>query len=43
MDFMGSLIYGALKSEYFKAAVLKCVKLERAMVGVERIDILHSS
>lgn len=30
MDFMWSLIYCALKSEYFKAAVLKRVKLERA-------------
>lgn len=44
MDFMWSLIYcGALKSEYFKAVVLKCMKLERARVGIERVDILDSS
>lgn len=38
-----SLIYCALKSEYFKAAGLKCVTVERARVGVERVDILHGS
>lgn len=43
MDFMWSLIYCALKSEYFKAAVLKRMKLERARVGIQRVDILHSS
>lgn len=43
MDFMWSLIYCALKSEYFKAAVLKCVKLEGVRVGIERVDVLHSS
>lgn len=43
MDFMWSLIYCALKSEYFKAAVLQCVKLERMRAGIERADILHSS
>lgn len=40
---MWSLIYCALKSEYRKAAVLNCVKLERARVGIERADNLRSS
>lgn len=43
MDFTWSLIYCTLKSEYFKAAIFKCVKLERMRAGIERADILHSS
>lgn len=43
MDFMWSLIHSALKSEYFKAAVSKCVKLQRARVGIESADVSHNS
>lgn len=40
---MWSLIHSALKSEYFKAAVSKCVKLQRVRVGIERADVSHNS
>lgn len=40
---MWSLIHSALKSEYFKAAVSKCVELQWARVGIEKADVSHNS